>query len=282
MASRYNYNVDVRLFAKEKLRSFRWLAWIIGGLVACLLPALLASNIPLAVGLSLSWLCILFAVAGVIWSDANQKELNEFAIRHKLVYNPRLSSLQPDGRPIQDTAIGAQLADLLDFSQVKNIALNDVLTSKSDEGLQITMCKVSFEYNEQTQHRVYQYSLVLCTNIAKDFPAFAVDAKKVYDFTRFVKLPQKQKLQLEGSFGEQFSVYSSPDTRINMLSFFTPDVMEIYQSYFERSSFVSKNGQIALLSRNNIYEDDAYTHIYEGIELLRKKLERYDNLHLSI
>jgi hypothetical protein len=282
MVNRDNYNIDSRLFRKEKLRSGRWLLWSATGLVICLLPVLIDGKYAtLSIGLVISWLCLLFAAAGIIRADANQAALKKFAERHQLTYSPRLADTHPDGRAVNDSVLGAQLAAVLDASKMKAVRFDNVLASPKNSQLQLTICRLSFEYSGQLEKRLYQYSLIMCTTMHNDFPAFAIDGGQVYDFARFVALDKKTALSLEGSFGNEHTVYVTAENRTDMLSFFSPDVMELHQTHFGQSSLVSHNGRLAILTREDIYADDAYVNIYEGLQKLRGKLERYNRLHRS-
>ncbi len=270
---RGNYNLDVRRFVNQRLRSPKWLAWFIGGTAVACIPLLFSlETYPYAIGLAFCWWAVMIAFSGVTMNrvppSATFMQKYQLRVANVKEFIPRIR------RVISSTTF---------FSGTFAPNFYNILT-KSTDNTKVWLFNYEFEFSDsgsKSLAQLYQYT-VLMIETTTSLPEFIIDDSleggAVYDFDRLVPRDKLEKITLEGSFGKRFKLYvplaRDSEKRLMAMSVMTPDTMALYEEYFAGCCLIVEKGIVAVITEKNLFEDTSYQTFYQGMDTFISKIDR--------
>lgn len=179
------------------------------------------------------------------------------------------------------------------FLEIKQSKLFGNLGTKILEGivqgsindLSLKLFRYTLEYKTLRGNGPYQFTTLVVT-LPHTMPAFIIDSYAVHDFKDFVELEATEKIRLEGSFGDSYSIRSKKsvgnENRLLALSVMTPDFMEIFARYFRNCNLICEGQNIVIITPEDLYSENQLDYLIEGLLSLIPKIERQIKLRKQI
>ena len=129
--------------------------------------------------------------------------------------------------------------------------------------------------------------IVLDTGI-DDFPEFVINNHETHDLHLFLPKGKKyEKLTLEGSFGQRFTVMAergdNSDRRLLALSFVAPDFMALYEDFFARASLFSQGCKFVLVTPNDFLTAERdLDRLFAGLSWVVGKIDRQVHIRTAL
>jgi hypothetical protein len=277
-----NYNLDSRRLIERMRRPLFWVVMLPLSAAAVLLPLLVDPDGPWIVVAVVCFL-LLWVVASVAvpMLPTGGGSLGAFAERQGLRRAGDAAGPTPalSGTSLHSAGAGQRTTETLVGERV---------------GLQFSLFRLSFEHHSAAGTNLVQFTTIVVDTGIPDFPEFAIDNREIYDLAEFLPRADFERLSLEGSFGQRFSVLiergDSSDKRLLALSLVAPDFMAIYEDHFARASLLSQGGKFVLITPEDLFfaasldqeRDRRFDRVLDGLTLVLRTIDRQVRIRTAV
>jgi hypothetical protein len=118
---------------------------------------------------------------------------------------------------------------------------------------------------------------IIWITLPKSFPAIVIDARANEQARRSnltKRFDDSWKFQFEGSHGQHYNVYASPQDRVTALQLFTPDVLDLLYAAMPEMDIEVNGDTMWFIKRYGILDDVLAREMFSAVERLWPELSK--------